>query len=69
MLLKLVLIKVNVLVLDEPTRNLSPLSTPVIYRILSEFNVAIIGVSHDKSFIENVFDDMYILKKSGLFTE
>ncbi|MGN1294988.1 MAG: ATP-binding cassette domain-containing protein [Bacilli bacterium] len=53
-LLKLVLMKNNVLILDEPTRNLSPLSMPVIINILSSFRGCIIASSHDRAFIEKV---------------
>ena len=35
----------NVLVLDEPTRNFSPLSAPVIRQVLAQFPGAIISVS------------------------
>ncbi len=66
LLLKLVYKKHNVLILDEPTRNLSPLSIPVIHQLLLSYKGAIICVSHDRSFIENVFDDVYVLDKSGL---
>lgn len=65
-LLKMVLDHVNVLILDEPTRNLSPLSMPTIHNMFLNFKGAIIGVSHDRSFIENVFDDVYKLDKEGL---
>ena len=66
-LLKIVLDKSDVLILDEPTRNLSPLSIPVIHNILMLFKGTIISVSHDRSFIENVFDDVLELRKNGLF--
>ena len=49
-LLKMFLDKSNVLVLDEPTRNLSPLSNPVIRNILKEYPGSIISVST----IENI---------------
>lgn len=44
----------NVLILDEPTRNFSPLSAPVIRNILTEFNGCIISVSHDRLYNFNV---------------
>ena len=67
LLLKLVISEVEVLVLDEPTRNLSPLSIPIIHNMLLKYNGAIISVTHDRNFIENVFDKVYILQKDGLF--
>lgn len=54
LLLELELEACNVLILDEPTRNLSPLSQPVLRKIFSEYNGCIISVSHDRRFIEEV---------------
>jgi ATPase components of ABC transporters with duplicated ATPase domains len=66
LLLKLIIDKYNVLILDEPTRNISPLSNPVIRKALKKFNGAIISVSHDRKFIEEVIDDIYELTEQGL---
>lgn len=44
----------NVLLLDEPTRNLSPLSAPIIRSILEAFDGCIIAVSHDRLCIEQI---------------
>ena len=66
-LIKFVLNQCNVLVLDEPTRNISPLSNPVIRKMLSEFKGTIISVSHDRKFLEEVVDDIYELTPEGLF--
>lgn len=66
LLLKMVYEGNNVLILDEPTRNLSPLSIPIIHQLLLSYKGAIICVSHDRSFIENVFDDIYVLDSKGL---
>jgi len=56
----------NVLILDEPTRNFSPLSGPVIRRMLSDFPGAIISISHDRKYIEEVCDKIYELRENGL---
>jgi ATPase subunit of ABC transporter with duplicated ATPase domains len=66
LLLKMSLSDANVLILDEPTRNFSPLSGPVIRKILSEFPGAIISISHDRKFIEEVCTKTYTLTKDGL---
>lgn len=66
LLLKIILEKSNVLVLDEPTRNLSPLSSPKICEILSDFKGVIISVSHDRSYINQVCDKAYSLNEEGL---
>lgn len=68
-LIKLVLNKCNVLILDEPTRNVSPLSNPVIREVLSKFNGTIISVSHDRKYINEVIDNLYILTSKGLIKE
>lgn len=65
-LLKMSLSGANVLILDEPTRNFSPLSGPVIRRMLKEFPGAIISVSHDRKFMEEVCDSIYRLCETGL---
>lgn len=68
-LMKLVLDKCNVLLLDEPTRNVSPLSNPVIRKVLKEFKGTIISVSHDRKYIEEVIDKLYTLTPEGLILE
>lgn len=59
LLLGLSLSDANVLILDEPTRNFSPLSGPVIRKMLREFPGAIISISHDRKFIDEVCDKVY----------
>lgn len=66
LLLKIAMSGANVLILDEPTRNFSPLSGPVIRKMLAGFKGSIISVSHDRKFIEEVCDKEYILTKNGL---
>ncbi|MGI6261221.1 MAG: ATP-binding cassette domain-containing protein [Acutalibacteraceae bacterium] len=56
----------NVLILDEPTRNFSPLSNPVIRSALRRFPGAIVSVSHDRKFLAEVCDTVYQLTESGL---
>lgn len=66
LLIKLVLEECNVLILDEPTRNISPLSNPVIREVLKNFKGTIISISHDRLFINEVMDEIYELTKEGL---
>ena len=56
----------QVLVIDEPTRNLSPLSGPEIRNALKNFSGCIISISHDRKYLEEVVDHIYILDKEGL---
>ncbi len=66
---KMILGKSEVLVLDEPTRNLSPLSGPEIRSALKDFGGCIIAVSHDRKFISEVFDKVYSLDETGLWLQ
>ena len=59
LIIKMILDNCNVLLLDEPTRNLSPLSNPKIREILSNYDGCIISVSHDRKFIDEVIDTIY----------
>jgi ATPase subunit of ABC transporter with duplicated ATPase domains len=63
---KMVLCGCNVLILDEPTRNFSPLSAPVIRQILKEFGGAVISVSHDRKYMQEVCSKIYRLTENGL---
>ncbi|HKM19648.1 MAG TPA: ATP-binding cassette domain-containing protein [Candidatus Dojkabacteria bacterium] len=65
-LLKMMLEGNNVLVLDEPTRNMSSLSNPVIRKMLRDFKGSIISVSHDRKFLKEVCDKVYRLSSTGL---
>ncbi len=66
LLLKMSMSGSNVLILDEPTRNFSPLSNPVIRKMLREFQGAILTVSHDRKYIAEVADTVYELTENGL---
>ena len=67
--IKMSLGEYNVLILDEPTRNFSPLSNPVIRGILKSFTGTIISVSHDRKYISEVCDTVYRLDENGLRLE
>ena len=60
------LMEPDILVLDEPTRNISPLSLPSISNEMKTFGGAIFFVSHDRYFINHVADEIYELDESGL---
>ncbi len=65
-LLKMGILGSNVLILDEPTRNFSPLSQPVVRRILQNYGGAVISVSHDRKYIGEVCGRVYRLTPRGL---
>ncbi len=56
----------NFLVLDEPTRNLSPITAPVFREQLRDFPGAVLAVSHDRSFLHEVCDRVLELSPTGL---
>lgn len=65
-LVKILMSNANVLLLDEPTRNFSPLSQPIIRKMLCEFKGAIIAVSHDRKYINEISDVILELRSDGL---
>lgn len=65
-LTKLVLDECQILVLDEPTRNLSPLSMPELRHMLSSYAGCLITVSHDRLFLKETCQVIYQLNKKGL---
>ena len=66
LLVKLLLSQANVLLLDEVTRNLSPLSNPVIRDALAHYSGTIISVSHDRKFLQEVVNRYYVLSDYGI---
>ena len=64
--LSMVLNGSNVLILDEPTRNFSPLSAPVIRQVLADFPGCIISVSHDREYLSQVCGRVLELTEDGL---
>ena len=65
MFLKMAMERANVLLLDEPTRNLSPLSGPVVRALFSEYPGCILAVSHDQTFISSVCTQEKRLTENG----
>lgn len=65
-LLKMVLEEKNVLLLDEPTRNLSPFSARMLDSLLDSFQGCALIVSHDASFIERRHLPIMTLTDKGI---
>lgn len=65
MFLAMALSGANVLLLDEPTRNLSPLSGPVIRRLFADYPGCILAVSHDRLFAGEVCTRAVLLTPDG----
>ena len=66
LLLKAILDRADVLVLDEPTRNLSPLSAPAVRTLLKAFSGAILMVTHDRKLIAEAATRVLKLTQDGL---
>ena len=58
----------DVLLLDEPTRNLSPLSGPVVRELFEQYPGCIISVSHDALFISEVCSRSENLSENGFYS-
>lgn len=63
---RMVLDEAQILLLDEPTRHLSPLSQPEIRQLFRNYTGCIIAVSHDYHFIHEVGDSIYQLTQNEL---
>ena len=66
LLTKMVLEGADVLILDEPTRNFSPMSAPRVREALEAYGGSVISVSHDRKFLTQVCDKLYRLTEEGL---
>lgn len=67
--LKMALQQPQILILDEPTRNLSPLSGPVVRQTLSAYSGTIVSVSHDRKYLQEVCNQVFRLGPCGLYPE
>lgn len=64
-LLRLVFQNKSLILLDEPTRNLSPLSVSVIYEMLDAYEGAIYCITHDRNLIAAVFNNVLEFTEEG----
>lgn len=65
-LAKLDITGANVLLLDEPTRNFSPLSQPELLELFQNFEGSIISVSHDRTYLNHVCSQIYQLTSDSI---
>lgn len=66
LVLRLILDESEILVLDEPTRNLSPLSAPVLRSMLNAFPGCLICVTHDRTLLSQAEGRILSLDADGL---
>jgi ATP-binding cassette subfamily F protein 3 len=60
--------KINLLLLDEPTNHLDIDSLEVVEETLAEFKGTILAISHDRYFINKLFEQIYWLENGSLTT-
>lgn len=65
-LAKVILEKPNVLIMDEPTNNLDIWSIQSLEKVLKEYKGALLLVSHDREFTNNVCQSFYTIKNLGI---
>ncbi|MFO7881296.1 MAG: ATP-binding cassette domain-containing protein [Kosmotogaceae bacterium] len=65
-LAKLILKKPNVLIMDEPTNNLDIWAVQSLENVLKEYESAMIIVSHDREFLNNICDKFVAVHNKGI---
>lgn len=65
-IVKCILSKAEFLFLDEPTTHLDIESIEVLEHLLQNFNGGFLLISHDRSFVSNVADKLYMLEDGRL---
>lgn len=58
--------KPNLLILDEPTNDLDLQTVEVVEELLSEYKGCLLVVSHDRTFMENLADRLFVVSGDGL---
>ena len=66
LLARLLLEKPDLLMLDEPTNHLDIEAVEWLERILKEWDGAVLIVSHDRYFLDNVVDTIWEMNRSGI---
>lgn len=56
----------DILILDEPTRNISPLALPALREVIDDYPGAILMVTHDRQWIAMTHQSRYTLGENGL---
>lgn len=56
----------NFLILDEPTNDLDIITLGILEEYLSEFKGCVIVVSHDRYFLDNIADHLFVMEGDGV---
>ncbi|NLO20208.1 MAG: ABC-F family ATP-binding cassette domain-containing protein, partial [Ignavibacteria bacterium] len=65
-IVRLLLQPINLLILDEPTSHFDIISKDVLKSALLDFKGSLIIVSHDREFLHNLTDKIYIFKNKNI---
>ena len=64
-LLKVLMANPNFLILDEPTNDLDIYTLEILERFLLSYQGCLIVVSHDRSFMDNIVDHLFVFEGDG----
>ncbi len=64
-LLTILMKKPNFLILDEPTNDLDIMTLNVLEHYLQQFNGCVLIVSHDRYFMDNIVDHIFVFRGKG----
>ena len=59
----------NFLILDEPTNDLDIATLDILEQYLQTFNGCLIMVSHDRYFMDNIVDHLFVFKGNGIIKD
>ena len=59
----------NFLILDEPTNDLDIVTLGILEEYLSEFKGCVIVISHDRYFLDNVVDHLFVMEGNGVIKD
>lgn len=69
LLAKLFALPSNMLILDEPTNDLDVETLELLEDLLMEYTGTVLLVSHDRTFLNNVVNSLFVFEKEGSFQE
>ena len=59
----------NFLILDEPTNDLDIVTLGILEEYLSDFKGCVIVISHDRYFLDNIVDHIFVMEGNGVIRD
>ena len=59
----------NFLILDEPTNDLDIITLGILEEYLTEFKGCVIVISHDRYFLDNIVDHLFVMEGNGVIRD